>query len=214
MDTANIARSAADKIASIASSKGISINKMLSNAGLDKSVVDRMKRGTMPSVDKIATIATELDVPTDFLMGSGVFSKWDLIISHKNAVLSSIAGMMSDLSVNLKNGVDDATFAKLVLAFSVDIDIGGEPAGTEILVISPFSVHEPAPTDQTGDFSNISNPEIAKAPVPEISENGREMLSFFEELPPEQQRELIGEARVYHRMLSKESGPMSGVKAV
>lgn len=54
----------------------------------------------------------------------------------------------------------------------------------------------------------------AKMPAPEISENGREMLSFFEELPPEQQRELIGEARVYHRMLSKESGPMSGGKAV
>ena len=40
--------------------------------------------------------------------------------------------------------------------------------------------------------TNIRNPDIKKAPVPEISENGREMLELYEQLPYKEQVLLIG----------------------
>lgn len=49
--------------------KGISINKMLIECDLNKSTVDNMKRGQMPSADKLAKIANYLGVTTDYLLG-------------------------------------------------------------------------------------------------------------------------------------------------
>ena len=44
----DLARAIADRITAIAEQRGISINKLMSIAGVSKSVVDRMKLGNMP----------------------------------------------------------------------------------------------------------------------------------------------------------------------
>lgn len=188
MDTSEIARSMADRITEVSSIRGISINKMLSLAGLNKSVVDRMKVGNMPSADKLSAIAEVLDVPAEYLLGNGIFEKWDLLLAHKSSVLRSIAGMMGDLSKCLPSGVDDLTFARLVSVFKVDLEEGSDPAGTEILVISPIPTYDtPEP-----DSSAAAQVEIKKEPVPEMSENGREMLELYEKLPLRDQLILLG----------------------
>ena len=53
----------------IATKMKLSKNKLLSNASLNKSVFDNMKKGTIPSVDKIHRIADYLDVSVDFILG-------------------------------------------------------------------------------------------------------------------------------------------------
>ena len=188
MDTSEIARSMADRITEVSSIRGISINKMLSLAGLNKSVVDRMKVGNMPSADKLSAIAEVLDVPAEYLLGNGIFEKWDLLLAHKSSVLRSIAGMMGDLSKCLPSGVDDLTFARLVSVFKVDLEEGSDPAGTEILVISPIPTYD---TPEPGG-SEAARLEIEKAPAPEISENGREMLDLYERLSEREQLLLLG----------------------
>lgn len=50
-------------------SKGVTINKMLIELKLNKSVVDNMKKGRMPSIDKIYKIAEYLNCSIDYLMG-------------------------------------------------------------------------------------------------------------------------------------------------
>ena len=87
MDSSEHARLIANRITELSSIRGISINRMLSVAGLNKSVVDRMKTGNMPSADKLAAIAQVLDVPTAYLLGSGVLEKWDLMLRQTTAVL-------------------------------------------------------------------------------------------------------------------------------
>ena len=42
---------------------------MLVDSGLSKNVLDNMKKGSMPSVDKVAKIADFLEVSVDFLLG-------------------------------------------------------------------------------------------------------------------------------------------------
>ncbi|WP_191440602.1 helix-turn-helix domain-containing protein [Anaerotruncus colihominis] len=184
MNTNELARSIADRITWVASQRGLSINKMLTLAGVSKSVVDRMKLGNMPSADKISAISAVLNVPTDFILGSGVFEKWDMLLSHKTSVLSIISGMMKQIAVDLAFGVDDLTYAKIVSIFSVDVDEGNSPAGTELLVISPIA------TSSMGEIHESE--ETEKAPAPGISENGREMLALYEKLPEREQVLLLG----------------------
>lgn len=188
MDSSEHARLIANRITELSSIRGISINRMLSVAGLNKSVVDRMKTGNMPSADKLAAIAQVLDVPTEYLLGSGVFEKWDLLLRQKPAVLRAIAGMMGDLSKALPSGTDDLSFAKLVSIFKVDLEEGSDPAGTEILVISPIPTYD---TPEPGG-SEAARLEIEKEPVPEMSENGREMLDLYERLSEREQLLLLG----------------------
>lgn len=188
MDSSEHARLIANRITELSSIRGISINRMLSVAGLNKSVVDRMKTGNMPSADKLAAIAQVLDVPTEYLLGSGVFEKWDLLLRQKPAVLRAIVGMMEDLSKALPSGTDDLSFAKLVSIFKVDLEEGSDPAGTEILVISPIPTYD-APEPGGSEAARL---EIEKAPAPEISENGREMLDLYERLSEREQLLLLG----------------------
>lgn len=50
--------------------KKISQQKLLSDVGLAKSTLDNMKKGSMPSVDKVSAIAEYLGVPIDYLLGT------------------------------------------------------------------------------------------------------------------------------------------------
>lgn len=57
------------RIMLIAKSMNLSKNKLLINAKLNKSVFDNMKKGQIPSVDKIHIIADYLDCSVDYLLG-------------------------------------------------------------------------------------------------------------------------------------------------
>lgn len=50
--------------------KKISQQRLLSDVGLAKSTLDNMKKGSMPSVDKVSAIAEYLGVPIDYLLGT------------------------------------------------------------------------------------------------------------------------------------------------
>ena len=58
-----------NRIMSIAKEMGLSKNKLLINTNLNKSIFDNMKRGQIPSVDKIHIIADYLDCSVDYLLG-------------------------------------------------------------------------------------------------------------------------------------------------
>lgn len=58
-----------DRLSSLCESKSLSINQMLKSADLATSVVDNIKRGRIPSVDKMDTIASFFDCSIDYLLG-------------------------------------------------------------------------------------------------------------------------------------------------
>ena len=58
-----------DRISALTNSKGLSINQMLKNAELSTTILDNMKRGRLPSVDKIQSIAEYFDCSVDYLLG-------------------------------------------------------------------------------------------------------------------------------------------------
>lgn len=58
-----------DRITTLARRRGASINQVLRESHLNKSVLDNMKRGSMPSADKLAALADYFDCSVDFLLG-------------------------------------------------------------------------------------------------------------------------------------------------
>lgn len=58
-----------ERIMSIAKKQGLSKNQLLKNVQLNKSVFDNMKKGQIPSVEKIHKIADFLNCSIDFLLG-------------------------------------------------------------------------------------------------------------------------------------------------
>ncbi len=58
-----------NRIMSIATQMGLSKNKLLINAKLGKSFFDNMKKGQIPSVEKLHIMADYLDVSVDYLLG-------------------------------------------------------------------------------------------------------------------------------------------------
>lgn len=57
-----------DNILELCHKNSISINKMEKDSGIRKSVIDNMKRGSVPTIDKIAAIAQYFDVTIDYLI--------------------------------------------------------------------------------------------------------------------------------------------------
>ncbi len=58
-----------DRISELASERGLSINKMLKDAQLSTSIIDNMKRGQKPAIDKIHSLADYFNVSVDYLLG-------------------------------------------------------------------------------------------------------------------------------------------------
>jgi len=186
----NKTKASAERICRLAENAGISVNKLLEKAGVSHSVVDRMKTGTMPSADKVSAIALILDVPSEFILGVGVFERWGLILQHKNAVLESISSMMSSLSANMRNGVDDITLIRLVWAYGLSVEIN-EYGRPEFGTMSPFAVLD----------TDISWPN-----APEYCHNDvQEVMREFDKLDPKGRRIVFASIYEQQDRMSRDS---------
>lgn len=100
------------RIVSIAKQKGLSKNKLLINANLNRSVFDNMKKGTIPSVDKIEAIADYLDCSVDYILGrtSNPTIQTDVDI-NKNCAQNPQTSILLDTF----NKLDPLSQAKLIV---------------------------------------------------------------------------------------------------
>ena len=77
--------------------KNTSVHKMLGECGYNKSLVNDLSKGQMPSADKIAGIAKYLGVSSDNLLGNQVIDSEDDFISQlRSALYGSNAQKLSE----------------------------------------------------------------------------------------------------------------------
>jgi len=62
-----------DNILFLCSENDVSVNQMERDSGVKKSVIDNMKRGYIPAVDKVAAIAGYFNVTVDYLLKNNKF---------------------------------------------------------------------------------------------------------------------------------------------
>lgn len=80
-----------------------------------------------PSYDMLNNIAAYFDVSVDFLIGAGIFSKWDIILEHKNDIVQAILSavpegeFLTNLKALFENDDKHIALIKLVPVFVEDV---------------------------------------------------------------------------------------------
>lgn len=91
-----------NKISLLCQKRGITINKMLEECNLTKSVVDNMKKipPSIPSVDKIMAIADYFNVPIDYLVDIRIGEDLSNTIYELSTELSMSYNQLRDFFIN------------------------------------------------------------------------------------------------------------------
>ncbi len=127
-----------------------------------------------PSYQVLTQMAAIFKVPTDYILSAGVFENWELLLKNKMYVLEQISIQARQLSTNIKEGVDDISYVKLVYAFNVHIDIHED--GTMGL-----SAKDPIPTYTENYSSNTTT----------INSIEKEIISLYRESTSDTKNEII-----------------------
>jgi len=131
-----------------------------------------------PSYQVLAQISRFFRVPTDYILGVGVFEDWDLLLKNKEPIIRQISSMAARLSVDMLNGVDNISFARLAYAFDVHVRPNQDDGTFGIIATDPF------PTFSQDFFPNI---EVLNA-------DEQKLLSIFRELENDDRVILYGKA--------------------
>lgn len=131
-----------------------------------------------PSYQVLAQIANVFKVPTDYILGVGVFENWEFLLENKAAIVKQISIMATRLSQNILNGIDDISFARLAYAFDVHVNPNLDDGTVGIIATDPI------PTISNDFFPDIEslNPEEKK------------LLSIFRNLTEDDRIILYGKA--------------------
>ena len=92
-----------------------------------------------PSYEILTSISDIFGVPTDYILGSGIFKNWGAILKHRDKIIEVISAETSFLADRLKDGVDDITLAKLAYAF--DVEVTDRPDGVGIGLKTPIPTY-------------------------------------------------------------------------
>lgn len=126
-----------------------------------------------PSYQVLAQIATFFKVPTDYILGVGIFEDWDLLLQNKESIIKQISIMTSRISSDILNDLDDLTFARLTYAF--DVHVCKHNDGT-----IGISAKDPIPTypmlTSTERFSQLSDEERLISIFNSLSQDDRTIL--------------------------------------
>ena len=142
---------------------------------ISKSNISKYEAGSVePNIDTLTHIANYFDVPTDYLLGIGVFENWDILLKNKAIAIHQISKQAQLLSMNIKDGMDDIAYAKLVYAFDVHINMHED--GTIGL-----SAKDPIPTYTSNYFSN----------VPPVNDAEKKLLSLYRATTSEEKNEIL-----------------------
>lgn len=96
--------------------------EVCSALNIEQSTLANYENGKrIPKIEILIKIATYYKVPTDYLLGIGAFENWDMLLENKKTILYQISIQAQQLALNIREGVDDITFAKLVYAFDIRI---------------------------------------------------------------------------------------------
>lgn len=132
----------------------------------------------IPKIDILGKLSTFYDIPTDFLLGIGIFSSWDELLKQKDSIISHISIISTFLSTEILNELDDISFIKLVYAFNVYLHPNEDDGTVGITTTVPIS-------------------KVTKNIFPMIQQsdsNEKKLLSTFRQLSEDDKIIVLGKA--------------------
>lgn len=162
-------------ISKLRTEKDLSQRELASILGVSNGAIGMWETGKrQPDLDTIKKIATFFKVPTDYLLGVGIFENWDVLLKNKTIVMHQISKQAQQFSINIDDDINDILFAKLIYAFDVHINIH-EDRTIEL------SAKDPIPTYTNNYFSNTSP----------ISDTEKKLLSLYRTATSEEKNEIL-----------------------
>lgn len=126
-----------------------------------------------PSYQVLTQISAIFKVPTDYILGVGIFEDWDLLLQNKSSIIIQISIMASRLSSDILNGMDDITFARLMYAF--DVHVCKHDDGTVgITATDPIPTYPPLASGKS--FNQQSDEERLVSIFNSLSQDDRTIL--------------------------------------
>lgn len=174
--------------------KDLSQRELASLLGVSNGAIGMWETGKrQPDLDTIKKIATLFKVPTDYILGVGVFENWDALLKNKTIIIHQISKQAQQLLMNIENGVDDISFAKLVYAFDVRINMHED--GTIGL-----SATDPIPTYTNNYFSNALS----------VSDTEKKLISIYKGSTPEEKGEILDLLNSFYSLNKKDRTKVLG----
>lgn len=130
-----------ERFSTICFLRGEKPNSVANAIGISSATITKWKNGAIPNSDFVTKIAEYFNIPTDFLLGNGIFKYWDDLLHRKSEIIEAISVATSKLSKDMLNDLDDMAFAKLVFAFNVSVQEHGDGFG--ITLTDPFPTYPP-----------------------------------------------------------------------
>ena len=144
----------------------------------------------VPGLDVIVQLAEIYHVPVDYILGTGVFEKWDLLLQNKGEVIKAISISAKRLSEDMLNGLDDISFARIAYAFSISIQEHADDGTIGITI-----------TDPIGTMASNPFPDN-----PSVDSDDERILSVYRDLPWEDKVLVCARAIELKRGISTTSG--------
>lgn len=167
------------KIKQLRESAHLTQNELANQLSISRSTLAGYEsESKQPSYQVLAQIANVFNVPTDYLLGVGVFKSWDLLLKNKETIVKQISSMAARLSLDILNGIDDISFARMAYAFDIRVKQNDDDGTVGIVATDPI------PT-----FSNNFFPDIKS-----LDSDEKNLLTIFKELSEEDKIILYGKA--------------------
>ena len=96
-------------------------NSVCNKLGFSNATATHWKNGAIPKGDALIALSTYFGVPSDFLLGLGIFKDWDKIKENKNEIIQFWNKWDGELAKRF-NLNDEITFINLVCAMLAQID--------------------------------------------------------------------------------------------
>lgn len=125
-----------------------------------------------PSYQVLAQIAAFFKVPTDYILGVGIFEDWDLLLQNKESIIKQISNMTSRISSEILYGLDNLTFARLTYAF--DIHVRKHDDGVGIIATTPIPTYPSVISTESS--SQLSDEERLVSIFHSLSQDDRTIL--------------------------------------
>jgi len=129
-----------------------------------------------PSYQVLIQLANTFHVPTDYILGVGIFEDWDLLLENKDSIIQQILMSATMLTTDVLNNADDILFAQLVYAFNVKIHKHADGVG--FTTTFPNFNHSPSTTNKN----------------PNQPSDGERLLSIYNSLSKDDKIILLGKA--------------------
>ncbi len=137
-----LSKTVGQRLKSLRVSSGLTQAEIAEKLDIGQSTLANYEKDfRFPTIDVLIKLADFYRVPVDFILGTGAYKDWELLLEKKNEIARMVSESAIRLSAEMLNGLDDASFSRIVYAFNIKVEKHQD--GESITMTDPISSTQP-----------------------------------------------------------------------